>query len=60
MEKIGVEVATEQVIKDPKKPQNLEKLAQLTKSCPHPVSHVYKSNGVEFCRKCEKYLKIDR
>jgi len=55
MEKIGVEVV---------KPEqdNLTKLAaniNSRPSCLHPKDRVYTSQGVSFCRKCEKYIKID-
>lgn len=56
MEKIGVVVE-----KTDKQKKEMEKKASAKKkkpACTHPATHVYKSKGTEYCRKCEKYLKI--
>jgi hypothetical protein len=56
MEKIGVEV--EKTKKEKKEIEKHAHVKSLENKCNHPATHVYKSDGVEFCRKCEKYLKI--
>ena len=38
-------------------PEEGEKMASLNKKCSHPVSEVEKDGEVEFCKKCERYIK---
>lgn len=56
MEKIGVEV--EKTLEQKKLLEKKASLKEQKPVCSHPATHVYKSKGTEYCRKCEKYLKI--
>ena len=63
MEKLGVEQETRTRVHKPRT-EKLEKTAtpqpepRPQTTCDHPEGRLIRSEGVVFCRKCEKYLKI--